>query len=129
MSSSLDPERPCSDQNEQATMKWMTANASPGFIVVVRTTQGGIWEYRLDKITAVNDPTKGRIHLQQAGSFYFSGKNCFHPKGQTHLLIPTDEVLRAAIDGQVWLNGDLTTRTLSAAERALADGLVADKGW
>ena len=125
MSSSRDPERPCSDQNEQDTLQYMKAKASHGLIVVVRTTQGGVLEYRLDEITTV---TKGRIYLH-SDTFYFTGKNCFHPKGQTHLLIPTDKVLRAAIDGQVRLNGDLTSRTLSDAEQALADRVVAEKGW
>ena len=122
-----DADRPCSDQNEEATSQWMMANARAGLIVIVRTTQGGIWEYRLDEITAVNEPTKGRIYLRQAGSFYFNGKNCHHPKGQTRLLVPTDAVLRAAIDGRIWVNGDMATRTLSEAERSLAERVITDK--
>ncbi|MCK9552771.1 hypothetical protein [Aquamicrobium sp.] len=37
---------------------------------------------------------RGRVYVSNAGAFYMKhGKNCFHPKGLTRLVVPTDEVL------------------------------------
>lgn len=44
----------------------------------------------------ISSRLKGKIlrYIRNAGAFYMrSGKNCFHPKGQTTLVVPSDEVL------------------------------------
>ena len=88
---------PCFGQTQESIEAWLRANAQPGCQVVIRNTQGGVLSYERATVEAV---AKGRIRLDKAGgtggvSFYFTGKNCFHPKGQTRLVEPTPEVLAA----------------------------------
>ena len=69
-------------------------------MVVIRNTQAGQLSYKRATVQGI---AKGRIRLDSYGNsggvtFYFSGRNCFHPKGQTRLVEPTEEVL-AACDG------------------------------
>lgn len=50
-------------------------------------------KYDITEVEGVN-PARGRIYIRQFGAFYSkSGKNCFHPKGQTRLVVPTEEVI------------------------------------
>lgn len=91
------PLPPCHGQTQESVEAWLRANAQPGCQVVIRSTQGGLLEYKLATVEAV---AKGRIRLDKGGgaggvSFYFTGKNCFHPKGQTRLVEPTPEALEA----------------------------------
>lgn len=60
--------------------------------MVVRHTQYHTLRYESAVITGLG---KGRVYTDH-GSFYFSGKNCFHPKGQTRLVLATSETLLAA---------------------------------
>jgi hypothetical protein len=67
---------------------------------VIRNTQGGSLSYKKATVTRLGS---GRFELDAAGesggaTFYYSGKNCFHPKGQTRLVEPTPPVL-VACDG------------------------------
>ncbi len=55
----------------------------------MRETQGHGLRYT---IAPVNYLGKGRFGVGSFGSFYYSGKNCWHPKGLTRLVIPTDAV-------------------------------------
>jgi hypothetical protein len=39
------------------------------------------------------NPRTGRVYVKGFGAFYMkSGKNCFHPKGQTTVVLPTEPV-------------------------------------
>ena len=83
----------------------------PGDAVAVRETQGHVLEYHLATVGAVR---RGRIYLDKAaawgGSSWYarSGKNCWSPKGQSRLVIPTEPV-RDWIERRplaTWLNVD-----------------------
>jgi len=80
---------PCFDQTEEQIEAWLRANVKMGTEVAVRETQGHVRRYA---IAPVNYLGKGRFGVGSIGTFYYSGKNCFHPKGQTRLVIPTDAV-------------------------------------
>jgi len=83
---------PCNVQNAKHIAEYYR-NVSPGDVAVVRNTHGHFLEYRLDEITGTN-PKRGRVYLKQEGAFYAkNGKNCFHPTGQSNLVVPTPEVL------------------------------------
>lgn len=86
---------PCHGQTDVEVKDWLKANVVVGCVVVIRSTLGGFTTYRKARVDGTR---KGRIYLDAAGesggaAFYFSGKNCFHPKGQTRLVVPTDAVL------------------------------------
>lgn len=80
---------PCFNQNEEQIKAWLRANVKMGTEVAVRETQGHVLRYT---IAPVNYLGKGRFGVGSFGSFYYSGKNCYYPKGQTRLVIPTDAV-------------------------------------
>lgn len=92
---------PCFDQTPEAVEAWLRSNVVVGTEVVIRNTQGGLLQYRLARVVRVG---KGRCHVAPvlpdgkeapSESFYFSGKNCWHPKGQTRLVIPTPATIAA----------------------------------
>lgn len=92
--------QPCIDQTREEIEFWLRQNAAVGLKVVIRSCAGGFFTYRLATVDRVH---RGRLSLNKAGesggsSFYLSGKNCFHPKGQTWLVMPTEATL-AACDG------------------------------
>jgi hypothetical protein len=69
--------------------------------LVVRHAQGGLLRYERAQVVRLG---KGRFWVatrRKDGSyvgeegFYYSGKNCWHPKGQDRLVIPTAAVLTA----------------------------------
>jgi hypothetical protein len=71
--------------------------------VAIRNTHAGRREYVIAKVTGSN-ARAGRVYTNKSGAsggtawYMKSGKNCFHPKGQSRLFIPTDEI-RAFIAG------------------------------
>lgn len=86
------PLSPCIDQTESDIETYYRA-AEIGRIAVVRNTQGHMLHYAVREIEGTNPP-RGRVYVSQDGAFYMKhGKNCFHPKGQKTLVVPTDEVL------------------------------------
>jgi len=83
---------PCSHQTE-ADIEEYYRNKPEGSVAVVRHTQGGLLHYEVKTFSARRAKT-GRIHVDNRGDFYMkSGKNCYHPTGQTRLVVPTPEVL------------------------------------
>ncbi len=95
---------PCFDQTEEQIEAWLRANVKMGTEVAVRETQGHHLRYT---IASVDYLGKGRFGVGSSGSFYYSGKNCFHPKGQTRLVIPTDAVrgfIQRHPQGVSWLD-------------------------
>lgn len=86
------PLSPCVDQTATEIAKYYR-EAEIGRAAVVRHTQGGWLRYDLTVIDGRN-PKTGRVYVTNGGAFYMkSGANCFHPKGQTTLVVPTEEVL------------------------------------
>lgn len=83
---------PCALQS-QTDIETYYRNAEAGSVAVVRQTQHHMLAYSVTEIEDTR-PEKGRTYIKQFGAFYMkSGKNCFHPKGQTTLVVPTPEVL------------------------------------
>lgn len=91
MTSSKRLKAPCHGQTAETIEAWLRANAQIGVAVVVRHTQYHTLRYEAAKITGLG---RGRIYTDH-GSFYYSGKNCYHPKGQTRLVLATPEALAA----------------------------------
>ena len=92
---------PCSGQSEEQIKDWMKEHVAIGEIVAVRNSHAGFIQYAQAKVVRIG---KGRFevdslgegNLSQSGTaFYYSGKNCWHPKGKTRLVIPTEPVLAA----------------------------------
>lgn len=93
---------PYTDQTEQGIEEWLRTNVTVGTHVAIRHTQYGLLSYERGIVTRLG---KGRFEVatqrrdgsfaESGESFYFSGKNCWHPKGQTRLVIPTEAVLDA----------------------------------
>jgi len=92
---------PCFGQLAEEIESWLRANVKIGASVAVRNTQAGLLHYVPAKVVRL---ARGRFEIEPeeayglgtgGNAFYYSGKNCWHPKGQTRLVIPTNEV-RAA---------------------------------
>lgn len=84
---------------------WFKENAKVSMIVPILKTDYGIVRMLLDRIDGINEAT-GRIYTRQHGAFYYSGKNCFHPKGQTTMQIPTWDNLQFAASKKQWMYGE-----------------------
>ncbi len=83
---------PCGTQTE-ADIEAYYRHAEKGTVAVVRETQGHILRYTVTEVEGTN-PSAGRTYIKNHGAFYMKhGKNCFHPKGQTTLVVPNDEIL------------------------------------
>lgn len=88
---------PCAYQTE-ADISDYYRNAKAGDVAVVRETQHHLLIYSVTEVENANPP-RGRVYIKQFGAFYMkSGKNCFHPKGQTTLVAPTEDVLKWAAE-------------------------------
>jgi hypothetical protein len=105
LSSDSAPNTPCADQTPEDIERWLREYAKVGAEIVIRETQFGLLSYRRAVVVRVG---KGRFemapvrrdgtHDESGDTFYYSGKNCWHPKGQTRLVIPTEGVLGACND-------------------------------
>jgi len=83
---------PCVDQTEEEIAAYYRATKEKDK-AVVRQTQGHMLIYKVTEIDGIN-PSRGHVYVRKFGAFYLKhGKNCFHPKGQTSLVVPTAEVL------------------------------------
>jgi hypothetical protein len=86
------PRSPCVAQTP-ADIEAYYRNAKIGDPAAVRHTQYGLLQYDITDIEGVNSQ-RGRVYVRAAGAFYMKhGKNCWHPKGQTDLVVPTDAVV------------------------------------
>jgi hypothetical protein len=80
---------------------WLRAHVRIGATVAIRHGEAGFLQYATATVTRIGKrcfevDTLGLCNLSTAGHmFYFSGKNGRNPKGQTHLVIPTEAVLAA----------------------------------
>lgn len=96
---STKPLPPCYGQTEAIIKAWMKENVRIGTEIVVRNSQGDFLQYARAKVVRIGKArfevnTLGRGNVSGAGlTFYYSGKNCWSPKGRTRLVIPTPEVL------------------------------------
>jgi hypothetical protein len=89
---------PCNVQTAEQVEQYYR-NVKPGDTAVIRCTQNNALEYQLTKVSETN-PKRGRVYVEQddawGGSAYYAknGKSCFHPTGQSNLVVPTPEVLQ-----------------------------------
>jgi hypothetical protein len=83
---------PCFGQTAESIETWLRANVAPGVRIAIRHTQFNQLRYELVEVIGLG---RGRFYTV-GGSFYYTGKHCFHPKGQTRLVIPTPEVTAAS---------------------------------
>ena len=88
---------PTEDQDAAQVEAYYRA-VKPGDGAVVRCTQGNLLRFVVDKI-AEGSPKRGRVYLEHGedhgGKAYYAknGKSCFQPKGQSHLVVPTEVVM------------------------------------
>jgi hypothetical protein len=91
------PGSPCIDQT-QADIEAYYRKAQIGTRAAVRQTHGGVLRYDLTEIDGTN-PKLGRLYVRAHGAFYMKhGKNCWHPTGQTRLVVPNDAVVAWALE-------------------------------
>lgn len=70
---------------------------SPGDPAVIRCTQHNALQYVL---TEIPNPKRGRVYVKDGdawgGTAWYAknGKSCYHPTGQSNLVVPTPEVLK-----------------------------------
>lgn len=90
------PTDPVAGQTEE-TIGVYLSNCLPGAIIAVRNAQGLGIRYVITSIEDIN-PSIGRLYTpipgQRGGKAWYSktGKNCYHPKGQSRLVEPTEAV-------------------------------------
>jgi hypothetical protein len=83
---------PCIDQTAD-DIRGYYKHVEVGGRAMVRQTQGHWLRYTPCRVEATK-ARSGRLYVEGFGGFYAkSGKNCFHPTGQTTLVVPTPEVL------------------------------------
>lgn len=88
---------PCAYQTE-GDIEAYYRNIEEGAVAVVRQTQHYSLRYFVTRVSGTK-PSLGRVYVDQHGAFYMKhGKNCFHPKGQTTLVVPTEAVLQWAAE-------------------------------
>ena len=84
------PLSPCVDQTVIDNESYYR-NQPEGAPAAVRQTQGGMLVYTLSTIR-LRRTQSGRINVPGFGDFTTkSGVNCYDPKSQTTLVVPTDE--------------------------------------
>jgi hypothetical protein len=96
------PHAPCFGQTAESVAQWLKEHVAVGATLVIRQTQYDQLRYIRAVVTGlgkgrfrVTPVVRGATHPLEE-SYYYSGKHCFHPKGQTRLVAPTPEVLAAA---------------------------------
>lgn len=94
------PGDPSNGQTQEQISEYYR-NANEGDAAIIRETYGNSLRFILAKVTGSN-PRLGRVYLDKhtayGGLAYYtkSGRNCRAPKGQTSLVLPTEEVLKHA---------------------------------
>jgi len=91
---------------ERAELEHYLRNSSVDDPVVIRAGWGNHVSYTAARIIGVN-ARSGRVYTDRSGAgasqgtaFYMrSGRDCDQPKGQTWLIMPTDENLRLTATG------------------------------
>jgi hypothetical protein len=111
---------PDDPQTRVAIKAWMKKYASPGIVVVIRCGIAHLKdEYLLDEISELK-PKNGRIWTRTPlsykaatiGRYYYTGQSCDDPMGQVEMLIPTPNVVGAAIQGNSRINNRVVHETL-----------------
>lgn len=110
------------DQTPERIENWILDNGIIGQIAVVLLSHRRLNEYRIDEVMG-RGRRSGSVRLVQHGAFDRLGRGSGVPRGTLlRLLIPTPELLQAAMSGRAWLNGSPAfARPLSEFERRLAD--------
>lgn len=106
-------ELPCKGQTFEQVEKWVDgANLKIGDTVAIRKCYAGMYEYRLTKIDEIKYTKAGRVSkfVVELGAdfldrYYRSGKSYHYPTGQTHLIEPTEPVMKAANERTMYWPG------------------------
>lgn len=86
------PLSPCAAQTETEIDTYYR-KVPPGSAAAVRQTQRGWLQYTMGLVERI-DPNLGWVYVPPFGAFYMkNGKYCFHPTGQTTLVVPTAGVI------------------------------------
>jgi hypothetical protein len=117
------------DQAIERVEAWIRERAAPGDPVVVLFEQRNLREYRLDEIEGL-DRRRRHLRLAQHGSFHLTGLARRVPPGIVmRILIPSAEILRAAIEANIWIDGrPVFKRPLTEREKAIAHR-IGQVGW
>jgi hypothetical protein len=123
LSSNKIPNAPCADQTAADVERWLRENATVGSEVALRETQGGLLKYMRGRVVRLGKEMLEIVRQRRDGSFdhsaesfNYSGRNRWHPNGQTRLVIPTPEVLSACdqcMTGTGFLPGSPWSHTTS----------------
>ena len=95
----IEPDQmPCKDQSSDNIYVW-AQRLSVGDQVALKTTSSHLYvEYKLGEVEALTDNGR-RVMVKGVGTFWRTkkaiGKNCFHPKGQLTMIMPTSSVIDA----------------------------------
>jgi len=94
------PTDPIAGQTDKTIGAYLS-NCSPGTTVAIRNAQGLGIRYVITSVEDVN-ATIGRLYTpipgQRGGKAWYrkTGVNCYHPKGQSRLVEPTEAVCNFA---------------------------------
>lgn len=91
-------------QSANSVKAWYSRHAAVGLVVVVGHNHLGIYEYLLDEIVQVR-PDRPWFRLAEHGAFDYAGRCRSAPRGRVRLLIPTQDVIHAAVAGRSWFRG------------------------
>ena len=89
---------PWKEQTRDEIIEW-SSNLKPGDEICIRFGWGPLYKYELITTEGLSK-NKSRVYTKHS-SFYKSGINCFHPTGQTVMLIPTEHVRKLCKQGMV----------------------------
>jgi hypothetical protein len=102
LSSRNNANSPCAEQTPEDIERWLREEIKPGSEVAIRETQGGLLKYMRGRVVRVGKAMLEVVRQRRDGSFdhsgesfNYSGRNRWHPKGQTRLVMPTPDVLAA----------------------------------
>lgn len=116
---------PCSTQTQEDICTYYKS-AQVGDLMCIRNTQHQIITYRFFRIDRIS---RGRIYPPSASgesSFWAkSGANCFHPHGQTTLVVPTVAITEAADQYEMRSSGVSAVQLTTDEARALLGGQAA----
>jgi hypothetical protein len=108
--------------------------ASPGDEIAIHETQGGFLRIAVTTITEIGAIAPGRLATaasSYAGTRWYirTGRSCFYPKGQSHLILAADAVRRFAAEHPNGIStyrnaiGDLARLKLANALRFLGESV------
>lgn len=80
--------------DDEVLKTWLKEHVAIGTTLYIHNTQGSVPYFQKVSVTRLG---KGRFEVSHPGfvggtTFYYSGKNCYAPKGQTRIVVTTPEI-------------------------------------